>query len=180
MKLSALIDSTRQVRRRQYPTRKIGAFDFKYVPQSRQLFISCTAFPLDPSSRRSPYKLSIAFNAIGSSDTADSKHLLKYANPGTGTLERFLEQPTVNHTCRVRCQCPDFYFMWEYYDKSNKALIGRHIPYIRKTTTRPPRNPDHMPGLCKHQIQMIKFLMDNNIIKKNVKSYDYLTRPVRT
>lgn len=179
MKLSELIDSTRRVRRNQYPTSRVGAFDFKYVPQSNQLFISCTAFPLTNEDRHYPYKLSIAFNGITSSDIPNEKHQFIYAPDGKN-IERYLSTPTVAHTCQVRCQCPDFYFMWEYYNKQNKSLIGRHIPYTRKTTTYPERNPTHSPGLCKHLIQMIKYLMDNNIIKKNIKVANYVNRKPRS
>lgn len=180
MKLGELIERTRRERTRQYATRRIGAFDFKYVARSHQLFITATAFPLNPDGgRTSPYKLSLIFDKITSADMQDRSHTLRFVDKDTDSLVRFLDLPTVQHNCRVRCQCADFYFMWQYYDKQNKALIGPHVPYVRLTTTRPPVNPNEAPGLCKHLLQMVKFLMDNNIIQKNVKAYQYFTRPTR-
>lgn len=51
-----------------------------------------------------------------------------------------------------RCTCADFFYTWSYYNaKSGRCLYGPlPKPYIRKTQTRPPRNPLHVPGVCKH------------------------------
>lgn len=54
-------------------------------------------------------------------------------------------------TVKLRCTCPDFRhsFSWEDFDV--EALSGRRIPYTKVPgSNRPPRNPDHVPGLCKH------------------------------
>lgn len=50
-----------------------------------------------------------------------------------------------------RCSCADFFFTFSYYNYSNGCLYGpRPKQYIRKTTWMPPRNPNHIPAICKH------------------------------
>lgn len=51
----------------------------------------------------------------------------------------------------VRCSCADFYHTWSYYNYNNGCLYGpKPKMYVRKTDWMPPRNPQHIPGLCKH------------------------------
>lgn len=56
---------------------------------------------------------------------------------------------------RVRCGCQDFRFRFAWEDRANKCLYGG-VPksYTRKPgSTRPPVNPAHIPGMCKHVFQ---------------------------
>lgn len=53
---------------------------------------------------------------------------------------------------RVRCSCMDFRHRFAWEDRAVKALYGG-IPakYTRKPgSNRPPVNPKHIPGMCKH------------------------------
>ncbi len=61
----------------------------------------------------------------------------------------FMPPMSVNTPIKVRCSCPDFQhtFSWEDYDVN--SLKGRRIQYL-SSGNRPPRNPDHHPGICKH------------------------------
>lgn len=51
-----------------------------------------------------------------------------------------------------RCGCRDFFFTFAWYNYHNgHCLYGPPPkPYRRKTTTYPPRNPQHIIGCCKH------------------------------
>jgi len=54
---------------------------------------------------------------------------------------------------RVRCSCKDFFFTFALWNFRKNALFGvKPRSYTRKTTTRPPRNPKKIPGLCKHLV----------------------------
>lgn len=66
----------------------------------------------------------------------------------------------------VRCSCPDFRFSFMWEDYAEKSLQGRRISYQRKTTTRPPRNPDGIPGVCKHLIAVINKLESLGFMSK--------------
>lgn len=77
----------------------------------------------------------------------------------------YYKRPDLHTQCTVRCSCLDFYFTWMWPDKSAKALFGNlGRPYKRKTTTRPPRNPDHIPGFCKHVFQLESYLRNEDWI----------------
>lgn len=54
----------------------------------------------------------------------------------------------------TRCSCSDYYFVWAFANYKKGLLFGpKPRPYIRKTTHRPQRNPNHnIPGACKHVI----------------------------
>jgi len=175
MKLRDLIDSTRQIRVRQYPTSKVGSIEFKYVARSKMFYIYSKAFPLDKSSRRFVYPILLVFKGVSSSDNQNKKHPIPYSGDGVN-VDRYIEKLTVNMDVMVRCRCEDYYFMWQYWNKGVKSLIGAHKKYVRKTTTYPVKNPLQHPGLCKHQLAAVKLLMDNNIIVKNVKVNQYVNR----
>lgn len=66
----------------------------------------------------------------------------------------------------ARCGCPDHRFRFQLALKKNKALHGNLIPYEKKTD-RPPLNPDDIPGLCKHNYNFIKALIQKGYIKDN-------------
>lgn len=178
MKLVDLIKQTSSLRKRQYAVVRLGSLDYKYVKNNKQLFISALAFPSKNSGRTSPYKVQIVFNQVESSENPTKQHIMPYSSKA-GAIDYYLEQLTINHDVSIRCQCPDFYFMWSYYDKQNKALLGPHKPYVRKTDNYPPKNPEEKPGLCKHTLQLVKMLMGNDVIKKQQQVWNYLNRPVR-
>lgn len=70
------------------------------------------------------------------------------------------------HNVKVRCNCLDFHFRFANYNSQDKSLVGRPPPlYHRKTTTRPPVNPDKVPGMCKHIIALVQQLQKYGLIK---------------
>lgn len=177
MNLSEAIRFTSMIRANQYKTGKVGALDFKYLPRERQLYIHAQA---RSSSGHRLYKASIVFDQLPSSDLRAPGFTLPYSSHGSGA-ELFLQTPTSKTKCRLRCQCADYYFMWEYWNKQNKALLGPHKTYVRVSppSGRPPVNPDEAPGLCKHLLAMVKFLVDNRILERDSFVSEYLSRPLR-
>lgn len=164
-KLSELISSTKKARDKQYPNNAIRAIDFKYSSQNKQLYIKAQATPWSNKNRRSPYSVSMVIDKVlEMPDTSKPSDIFVYYSNG---VKIFLKRPTFNNTCRVRCQCEDFRYMWSYYDKTNKALIGTFIPYIRKTDNYPVKNPDKLPGLCKHLLALTDKLVSGKIIIDN-------------
>lgn len=71
----------------------------------------------------------------------------------------YLIPPTLKTNCTVRCSCPDYYFTFSYWNyKTKNQFGGPPKKYVRKTKTRPPRNPNHHPGICKHIFQAQAYL----------------------
>jgi len=66
----------------------------------------------------------------------------------------------------VRCTCPDFYFTGSFWLKQKGALaFTRRKTYRRKTTWWPPRNPQHIPTLCKHLVALFNMMSHNNFFQ---------------
>ena len=77
----------------------------------------------------------------------------------------YVEKPSLNKSCiRVRCSCKDFYFCFSLWDYLNRAIVGpKPKKYVRKTPSpsqggRPYKNPNHIPGLCKHIFWLLQNL----------------------
>ena len=66
---------------------------------------------------------------------------------------------------RVRCNCLDFYYRFAVWNHRDAALSGRKPkPYLRKTDTYPPVNPDKVSGVCKHIIKTIEALTASGMV----------------
>lgn len=67
----------------------------------------------------------------------------------------------------IRCSCEDYYFVWSHANYVNGVQFGGMArPYHRVPgSTRPPKNPTNIPGLCKHISQVIAMLNNNGYAK---------------
>lgn len=72
--------------------------------------------------------------------------------------------PTFESRVSMSCMCQDFTFTWEKELFDVGSLIGRWRPYQRKTQTYPPRNPKHVPGVCKHIWTLMRQLSANDLL----------------
>jgi hypothetical protein len=113
------------------------------------------------------YPVTITFYNVDFSTSRDKNHPLTAVVDDMNTTF-FMEQVTEDeHPVQIRCQCPDFYFTWWYYDRKRKALSGPDFPaYHRKTQNYPERNEKHAPGLCKHIVGLVERLEKDRILKK--------------
>lgn len=111
------------------------------------------------------YALTMTFYNIDYSEEQTKDYPLS-VRPEQGTQ---LYMPQLNedgYPVQIRCSCPDFRFTWAEWDKKEGALSGRNFPrYVRKTTTRPSRNPKKAPGLCKHLFNLVERLKREKILE---------------
>lgn len=55
------------------------------------------------------------------------------------------------NNCQVRCTCPDFRWTFSTQLQNKDSLYGEGPPlYQKKDPERAPRNPQNVPGVCKH------------------------------
>jgi hypothetical protein len=66
---------------------------------------------------------------------------------------------------KVRCDCPDFRWRFAYYNDLKQALYGLRPPPYKRKTNRPPVNPRHLPGMCKHLFNVVKILSSRGVIR---------------
>jgi hypothetical protein len=64
-----------------------------------------------------------------------------------------------NQDVLLRCNCPDFYWRFNYYDYIDRSLYGnKRGKYESKGGL--PANPKKLPGMCKHLMKMSEALRD--------------------
>jgi hypothetical protein len=67
---------------------------------------------------------------------------------------------------RVRCDCLDARFRFSWWNSQKKSWYGQPFKYKRKTTTRPPVNPLHVVGACKHIFKLCITLYNSGVVSR--------------
>lgn len=68
----------------------------------------------------------------------------------------------------LRCNCPDFYWRFNYYNHLDSSLYGRKRAKYEAKGTGPPANPMEMPGMCKHLMKTIHVLGEAGIFDAQI------------
>lgn len=68
--------------------------------------------------------------------------------------------PAANEV-NVRCDCPDFYWRFNYYDHLDHSLHGKRRSKYEGSYR---INPKEMPGMCKHLMSLSKALTESGIL----------------
>ncbi len=76
----------------------------------------------------------------------------------------WMERLTPESEIAVRCSCPDFRFRFMWYLKDIHALIGKPLPYVRKTNYRKSVNVGKVKAVCKHLFAVFESLVAINVI----------------
>lgn len=69
-----------------------------------------------------------------------------------------------NDDVLVRCNCPDFKWRFSFYNHLDKSLYGRKPRKYEAVTSRPPANPQQMPGMCKHVMATVRALQHAGLL----------------
>lgn len=138
----------------EFPTRLEKAVDiandiitedvvFHYNPASKTLLALVRVIGSEPN----PYITTMLFDKIKEDDIEGTPII-------SGKKDFNIEKVNDTNNCKVRCTCKDFMWTFNYYNKKEKSLRGSvREPYTKKTS-RPPRNPGEVPGLCKHLLAL--------------------------
>lgn len=65
----------------------------------------------------------------------------------------------------VRCNCPDFQWRFNFFDHEDRSLYGRKRRKYEATTAPGSANPNQMPGMCKHLMQLAMTLNNSGILE---------------
>lgn len=72
--------------------------------------------------------------------------------------------------CRVFCSCQAYYFYFSYANWKADCHLGRKArPYTPVPNPKrhvPPRNPDNVPGMCKHLVGLTLALSDSGYVDR--------------
>lgn len=173
MELIEAVKKTFSLREKQYIAKKVTNVTATYSKQNKLLYFKARV--ISASSNSVSYNIIVAFKSVDYSPVKTRTHTLKYTL-NTGEL-LYLAKPNLHSHLMSRCSCPDYRFMWMYYNKQPKALVGPVIPYTKVPgSNRPPRNPTETPGLCKHTLTLVRKLISLNILQRDPELLSYLDR----
>lgn len=98
------------------------------------------------------YRVRLQFYNMVFGDKPTSSNCVKIQDATTGKPLYFEKINLFKQPVRVRCGCSDFRFRFAWEDRAVQALYGGPPKkYTRKPgSNRPPVNPEHMYGICKH------------------------------
>lgn len=65
----------------------------------------------------------------------------------------------------VRCNCPDFFWRFNYYDHQDDSLYGRVRRKYEAQLNPGAANPLQLPGMCKHLIKLAQSLNHAGILE---------------
>lgn len=162
-----LYDSTQKYNKKYAKTngRLVKDIDGKLVdiiPNVRAKMITFRFRVKSQSKINEGYNVWIQFYNVEFSDHPISSTSIKILDKETKEplyFERIsLTNKNKQNYVRVRCSCMDFRFRFSWEDRAVQALYGAPpAKYTRKPgSNRPPVNPEHMPGFCKHVYQCAK------------------------
>lgn len=101
------------------------------------------------------YNVWLQFYDTQFGDRPLSSTSVKILDKDTGKPLYFEKIDLFKQPCRVRCGCQDFRFRFAWEDRAVQALYGGvpkgYTPV--PGSNRPPVNPEHIPGFCKHIYQ---------------------------
>lgn len=153
---NSAVDAFPHTRMRQHATNPIKIIHLTWIPFKgmKTLFVKGIARNEDRE-----YTPMILFKKV---QYKDKGGVALIDNNGT---KHFLEQLSFgNNDVRVRCQCKDFYWRFNYYDWVDASLYGtKRSEY--QSHGGPPANPMEMPGMCKHLMKMMKVLQESGIVQ---------------
>lgn len=149
--------------KRQFATNQVSINTIEFVPYigTKVLHVKSTS----KSTNNNVYNQSVQFLKVNFNPSEDSTEVAEIEQSDQSVVK--VETIDLNtHNIKCRCSCLDFRFRFAFYNNQDKALVGQPPPrYIRKTTTKPPVNPLHLPGMCKHILKLIDNLRDQRIVK---------------
>ena len=145
--------------RRQHATQPIEVENLRWVPFKgmKTLFIRAAVRNEDRH-----YSPMVLFKKVNYDITENPVSI----TASDGRIYEFDKILLQKNPISLRCECSDFYWRFQHWNKLDKSLYGPdRKPYERKTGHLPPANPSELPGMCKHCIKMIETLKESGIFQ---------------
>lgn len=123
-----------------------NAIEYTYVPFERRLYIYA-----DIKGETRNYYTNIVFFNVRSASRG------KIVDTDVGDRVKIAKMNTRKRV-QVRCSCPDYRWTFAYPNGLKGSLHGKPFPPYTPTGMREPRNPEQIPGLCKHLLRLVATL----------------------
>lgn len=97
------------------------------------------------------YMVNILFTPVTFlDDETEYKRIINAGREKYGGMWYYFIKPTNYTPTQVSCTCKDYIYSYAYYNAKHGSHYGS-LPVIPPPKgVRPPRNPQHLPGMCKH------------------------------
>ena len=148
-------------KKRQHATNEVRVDHFKYTPYKGNNILRIET--ITGSNNGHKHKLLIDLRNVKFEGGDNERNVTVTSGDGQETSLQPVPLNTTN--VGVACDCPDYIMRFAAYNLNNNCHIGPVPPrYVRKTTTRPEANPNHVPGCCKHLLRAIEDLRGYGLI----------------
>lgn len=149
-----------ETNKRQHATAEVNVSNIQYVPFTNG------ALQVDAISRSNghDYKQTLIFSGVNYHPTEETGTA---TFTGTDGEQHDIEPISLqDKRVKVGCTCLDFHYRFATWNHAADALSTKRPPmYQRKTNNRPPVNPTHAPGVCKHIIRVIDTMRKYKLIR---------------
>ena len=167
--LGQLIQSTSTFRQKINDTNNFDITQLFPVPFKGNLLVVQARFTPLTDKKRGYYDTVIVFHGLSFQNTENDEHSQGWEIlPGKSL---YSSKPSLRETgVSVSCLCADFYYTYWLWDKNKSSLAGQNFPAYKRRTAPPEqggyprRNPNKIPGLCKHLITLTSYLASEGFI----------------
>lgn len=148
-------------KKRQHDTGSVRVDRFKYTPFKANKLLKIEALTVSTNSNKHNTVVELRNVVFENGDSPDNVTIIS----GDGQQTSFQPIPLNITNVGVSCNCADYIMRFAPFNLNNNCHIGTIPPrYIRKTTTRPEVNPQHVPGMCKHLLRMVECIRGDGLI----------------
>ena len=156
------VDAFPRTTRRQNSIDTIKIIEMNFLPYlgMRTLFVKGLAKNID---NQKEYATTALFKNVKYLTKENKKSIRLIASDEKRYIMEMIN-PELNEVL-VRCDCPDFYWRFNYYNSLDKSLHGRKRKKYESRSNGRVANQNEAPGMCKHLIKMIKALSDSKIME---------------
>lgn len=144
-----------RTKKRQHSVGEVRVTGIQYLPAPQQKAIQITTATTSSSGNQHKQSVMLKnaeFETMGNGSNASFKD-------ATGREYFIKTLPLTDTNVHVTCDCEDYIFRFAHTNDQNGCHLGQLPPnYVRKTTTRPPANPNNVPGCCKHLLKIMDTL----------------------
>lgn len=138
--------------KRQHATNEVRVDSLKYKPARGSGLLDIISTTTSDSGHKYQQQLQLRKVTYEDGDTPNNDTFVG----ADGQRYSIQPVPLTSTTVGVSCSCADYIMRFAAYNIDNNCHVGPMPPrYVRKTTNRPPANPNHVPGMCKHLLKVV-------------------------
>lgn len=155
------VDAFPRTGKRQHSIDTIKIIEMNFTPflGMRTLLVRGVAKNID---NQREYPTIVLFKGVKYRERESSGTVRLRARDGTYLMESVSQS---KNEVLLRCDCPDFYWRFNFHDHEDGSLYGRKRRKYESRGIGAKANPNQAQGMCKHLIKTVKALYDSKIME---------------